>query len=310
MIRTTAWGLSVSSLLFFASPCPTESAGKETKSASSFSTSSLEPLSEEGRQLAEKWIVPLHPELHKESLKYEMEQTAFVPWTLPATSLITPVAYGANWGDLFAGFSIQNRLRFSNLPDGAAGAGIGFGHSRKWVGVELNYTMYNLSALFPWNSEGSLGLKVHRMLPWDIAIAAGFNDLIQWMNVGTYRSFYAVASKSIYFSRDEKKPFNLLFLHAGVGNGNFQTEANILQGLNYLNVFASAGLRIIRPLALIVNWYGSNLGIGLSYAPFRRFRFVVTPSLIDLTRASGNGTRFMVTVSFAENFVTPAFLFR
>jgi hypothetical protein len=238
------------------------------------------------------------------------ELTNFTPWTVPASSLLTPIAYGASWGDVFTSLSLQNRARFGVLPDMAGGLGLGFGNAQKWVGIEVGYAMFDMHTIFPWSSAGALNLKIHHLFKGGLAAAIGSINLLQWLGGDTGRTFYGVVSKAFFLSPSESDPFSLLFLHFGLANGNFQSQEDIRAGRNNFNWFASAGLRVIRPLSVIVNWYGSDLGVGVSITPFRRFRLVLTPNIQDLTGTAGNGLRFMMAVSFADNFQSPHFILR
>ena len=49
----------------------------------------------------------------------------------PGSSSGTSSAWGAEWGDVFAGVGYQNRTRFSNINDGSVSAGFGLGNPRR-----------------------------------------------------------------------------------------------------------------------------------------------------------------------------------
>jgi hypothetical protein len=96
-------------------------------------------------------------------------------------------------------------------------------------------------------------------------------------------SFYAVASKIIQLRPRATDPFNLLTLSVGLGNGRFRTEDDILNGVERVNVFGSASVRMVRSLAAIGNWTGQDLVAGLSWVPSSEWPLVITPGVADLT---------------------------
>ena len=61
------------------------------------------------------------------------------PRPIPASSFLTPTAYGADWGDAYIGLSqvTAGRPASSNF-DGSAAIGIGFGDAVKNVGLEVS----------------------------------------------------------------------------------------------------------------------------------------------------------------------------
>lgn len=300
----------VFSIVFFFILCAPASAQAPTVSTPVGAPAGVGVVSAETQAILNKWLIPISPQLQKQIIRSEGELSNFTPWTVPGSSLLTPIAYGASWGDLFGSLGIQNRARFGTLPDANAGFGFGIGNAQKWAGIEVSWSMYDVARILPWNSAGGLNVKVHSLFKNGLAFALGSVNLVQWMEGDSGQTFYGVVSKAFFLSPNEGDPFSLVFVHFGVGNGNFQTQDDIIAGRNAFNWFASAGVRLARPLSFIVNWYGSDLGVGLSIAPFRRFRLVLTPNIQDLTGSAGNGVRFMIAISFADNWRSPNFILR
>ncbi len=264
----------------------------------------------ESELLVEKWGIQLNPRLQKQVIPDNLKPGAYDPWTMPSSTLISPIAWGANWGDVFASLSFQNRSRRGVHIDSAAGLGMGFGNANKSIGVELSYSLYDVSAIWPWAGNSSISIKLHRNFKYGWAAAFGVNDLVMWNGGDSGRSFYIVGSKFFILQPSENHPFSALMVHLGLGTGNFMLESDILARRSSVGIFASAALRIGRPVSLIVNWYGSDLGIGLSFTPFRHTRFVITPNIQDITGAAGDGARFMLTMGWSDNWKSPYFLFR
>ena len=59
------------------------------------------------------------------------------PRPVPASSFLTPTAYGADWGDAYIGLA-QVTAGNESFFDGSAAIGIGFGDAVKNVGVETS----------------------------------------------------------------------------------------------------------------------------------------------------------------------------
>lgn len=270
----------------------------------------VESLTDEQKALRH-WLVPLRPELETLVLPANNEAANSIPWTIPASSLLTPTAFGASWGDLFLSLGTQDRRRFGDTSfDVSGGGGFGIGNARRWAGIEFSYSMYDVTLLLPWKAAGALNIKVHSLFKYGIAAALGSVDLVQWNGGDTGRTFYGVVSKSFVLSPNENAAFSLILVHLGLGNGNYQKQSDIMAGRNVFNLFGSIGIRIAKPVSLVVNWYGSDLGIGISIAPFRRYRIVFTPNIQDVTGSAGSGIRYMLAMSFADNWRSPNFILR
>ncbi|MFL5482646.1 MAG: hypothetical protein ACJ8AK_10700 [Gemmatimonadaceae bacterium] len=226
----------------------------------------------------------------------------------PGSSTGTPTAYGADWGDVFVGAGFQARMRYvsDTLPlrrkaDGAADIGFGLGNSESAIGIEVNFTSFSTvrSGFF---HHSTLSFKVHRDLPWNMAIAYGWEDAIRTKGTDGWTSMYGVLTGAIPLRSDPYAAFSTLTVSAGAGNGRFQREKAFYARENHLNPFGSVGLYVVPEISLIADWTGQDLMLGASLVPFPRIPFFITPSFADVTGSAGDGARFVIGVGLDFNF--------
>ncbi len=218
----------------------------------------------------------------------------------PALSIVIPTAFGADNNTGFISATYQNRTRYSDVADGALGIGIGLGDAREAVGVELSYAIASFGSNRDFGS-GGFNVKVHRQLPNDFAVAAGWNG---FLNVGDDNDFedsiYGVVSKVIRTRDNINLPFSRVAITAGVGTGQFQPEDDVADG-DGINVFGNIAVRVAEPVSVIAEWSGQDLGVGVSIAPFKNIPLVITPAVRDLAGA-GDGPRFVLGTGLAFKF--------
>jgi hypothetical protein len=68
--------------------------------------------------------------------------------------------------------------------------------------------------------------------------------------------------------------------------------------IDSIGVFGSAGLRVVEPMSVIIEWSGQNLNAGISLIPFRNLPLTVNLSGADLTGSAGDGTRFIMSIGY------------
>src|SRR2546423_7458627 len=213
----------------------------------------------------------------------------------PGSSSGTPTAYGAEWGDLFIGAGYQARTRYTPHHDGDAYAGLGLGNSRDYIGIELAYTSFSTvrSGFF---RQGSFSFKVHRDLPWNLAIAYGWEDAVHTPGTDGGSSQYGVLTSFIPTRRDGAYFLSSITLSGGIGNARFLPEKSFYAGKNGVNGFGSIGVRVLRPISFIADWTGQDLMLGASIVPFSRVPIFITPAYADVTGAAGDGARLVMGV--------------
>ena len=236
-----------------------------------------------------------------------VEVARTVTRSAPGSSSGTPTAYGAEFGDVFFGAGYQHRTRYTKgLPwhqrcDGAVAVGLGLGDSRQNLGIELAFTSFSTirSGFF---RTTSFSFKVHRALPWNLAIAYGWDDAIHSRGTDGGSSQYGVLSSYVRTRETEGSPFSSVTLSVGVGNSRFLPEQAFYDGRNGVNAFGSIGVRILSPVSMLADWTGQDLMLGASIVPFARVPLFITPSFADVTGNAGDGARFVLGVGMDFNF--------
>jgi len=219
----------------------------------------------------------------------------------PALSINIPTGFGADRNTAFISGTYQQRTRYANKSDGAIGVGVGLGDARKAVGVELSYTAASFGGSRDFGA-GGFNVKVHRQLADDLSVAAGWNGIL---NVGGPNDFensvYGSVTKIVRTQDDINKPFSRIALTAGVGNGQFRSENDVATDSGGINVFGNVAVRVAKPVSVIAEWSGQDLGVGVSIAPFKNIPLVITPAVRDLVGA-GDGPRFVLGTGVAFRF--------
>ena len=236
-----------------------------------------------------------------------VEVARTVTRSAPGTSSGTPTAYGAEFGDVFFDAGYQHRTRYTKgLPwrercDGAVAMGFGLGNPRRNLGIELAFTSFSTirSGFF---HTTSFSFKVHRALPWNLAVAYGWDDAIHSRGTDGGSSQYGVLTSFIRTREKPESPFSSVTLSVGVGNSRFLPEEAFYEGRNGVNAFGSIGARILSPVSLIADWTGQDLMLGASIVPFTRVPLFIAPSFADVTGNAGDGARFVLGVGMDFNF--------
>jgi hypothetical protein len=255
--------------------------------------------------LDEAEIAALREQLKIPELPVVLTPSTLGPAASPGSSSGSPTAFGADFGSLFTGASFQERTRFTESSDGAVSAGFGLGDATKAVGLEVAVSVLDLTTN---NGDdqafdrGSFSFKLHRRFPNNFAVAVGYENAIVWGFTDAGSSLYGVGSKIFQLQDSPRKPFSSLTVSLGVGNGRFQSEDDFNADKDNLNVFGSAGLRVLEPVSVIADWTGQDLTLGASIVPFRNIPIVITPAVADITGSAGDGSRFILGVGYSYSF--------
>ena len=220
--------------------------------------------------------------------------------SVPGSSVASPTAFGAEFGDVFLGATYQARARFTDRDDGGAVFGFGLGE-RQIVGLEVAVSSFS-TVREGFFTNGGISFKLHHLFPHNLAIAAGVENAATFGSPDGGSSVYGVASKVFQLRNDVSKPFSTVTVSLGLGGGRFRSEHDVQKGIDSVNVFGSVGLRLVEPLSLIADWTGQDLTIGTSIVPFRNIPIVVTPAVADVTGNAGDGARFILGVGFGYSF--------
>ncbi|MGK7899677.1 MAG: hypothetical protein AB4372_40195 [Xenococcus sp. (in: cyanobacteria)] len=257
------------------------------------------------QEQSEKSISPELERLQQDFLLDEPElltidQTELV--ASPTVSIVNPIAFGANLGQIFGGFGFQARTRYTNSADGALGVGFGLGDSQRAVGFDV--TIAVLSLLGDDSFErGGISFKMHRLLPESFAIAVGYENGVVWGGTDGGQSLYGTVSKFFPLKDNIKEPFSELTLNFGLGGGRFRSEGSIRDDINEVGVFGSVGIRVVEPMSLIFEWSGQDLNIGASFMPSQEIPLTINLAGADITGNAGDGTRFIMSIGY--NYLFP-----
>ena len=215
----------------------------------------------------------------------------------PGTTVQSPTAYGPDWGEGYLGAGFQSRMRYvKDLPrskqmDGAVMASFGLGDARRYFGLEAVITSFS-TVRSGFGNHSSMSFKIHRLLPNNFAVAAGWEDAIKTKGTDGGTSGYAVVSN--YYKR--------LTMSAGIGGGRFKTETAIAEDRKTVNAFGSVGYQLASPISVIADWAGQDLALGASFVPLKRLPIYIEPAFVDLTGSAGDGARFVLGVGLGFTY--------
>ena len=229
----------------------------------------------------------------------------------PGTSSGSPMGFGPNWRDAFVGGGYQ-QVRGIRRPDGSVtgggnsdgsvSGGFGLGNSHDAIGLEVIVT--SLSTFRSgFGNVTAFSFKAHHMVSGSAAIAVGVENAFV---VGGYKtdgtsSVYVVASKVIGLSSSNGY-FKALTVSGGIGNGRFRFQKDVTKDQKTVNAFGSAGLLIVDQLSAIADWTGQDLTLGASIVPFKKFPFILTPALADVTGTASDKMRFIMGAGIGIRF--------
>lgn len=219
----------------------------------------------------------------------------------PAITISNPSGRGADRFTAFFNTSFQADKRFENGADGSLGVGIGLGDARRAVGLQLSYTLASFGTQGRDFGTGGFNAKLHHQFPNGLSTALGWEGFATIGDVDFEDTIYGSVTQIIRTTPNIDTPLSRIALTAGVGNGRFRSEDDFNDGVDSVNVFGSAAVRIARPLSVIVEWTGQDLAAGLSIAPIRNFPLVITPALRDIAGA-GDGARFVIGTGVSFKF--------
>jgi hypothetical protein len=219
----------------------------------------------------------------------------------PGTTIGTPSAFGARWGDVFFGAGFQQRTRYTNIRDGSVVAGFGTGDPFRTIGAEFALTSFS-TVRSGFGDTGGFSIKLHRLLPDLTGIALGVENAFNWGGSDAGRSVYMVGSRVFFLGDHERLLFRSINVSLGVGNGRFQSEQNALDHKHGFNVFGSGSIRVLGPASASWDWTGQDLNVGVSVLPYPKYPLVITGGFADVTHRAGDGARFILGTGYGMDF--------
>lgn len=236
-----------------------------------------------------------------ESVLQQLRDMLTAPRGAPGIAFGSPVAFGAQWGDLYAGLGGQTREKTvanNDSVDGSLALGFGLGDARESVGLDTTVGVISLTEGL--GDDGNVSFKLHASLPNQSAIAVGLENTGRWgLAKNTSSSVYAVYSKlwgPTVFGK--KRP---LATSVGVGSERF-VDIDDSGDNEGLGMFASTALQVNRHVSTILDWTGVDLNAAVSVVPFRTLPVTITAGMINLTENNGTDVEFSAGVGYSYNF--------
>jgi len=223
---------------------------------------------------------------------------------VPAASISSPTAFGAQMGEGFAGFAYQSRTRFTDINDGAAAIGIGLG-SRRTLALEVTVSSYSTIRGGGPLETGGLNFKLHHAFGDQMGVAVGWENAVNWGGSDAGNSPFAVATRVFRLREDSRATFSAVSATLGVGAGRFRSESAVVDGSKSPNVFGALGVQVAEPVSLTADWNGQDLFAGVSVAPMRRVPLLLNAGFADITGNAGDGARFIASASIGFRWLPP-----
>jgi hypothetical protein len=224
-----------------------------------------------------------------------------VPGFAPGSTAGGPSAFGADFGDAYVGISGATRRARRNGADGSISAGFGLGDANKYAGLEVNL---NIGSLRRFAANGDVGLKLHRNLSRDTAIAVGWDTGIRWgdENRNVDSTLYGVATKVFALDTEDPKRKLPLTVSVGFGGGRFRSFESEQRGRNTVGMFGSVGLQVTPQSSLVSTWTGRDLNLGISLVPIRTKPFFVTAVVANVFGRDDASTLYSLSLGYGFNF--------
>jgi hypothetical protein len=229
-----------------------------------------------------------------------LEQTVSI---VPGLTLLSPNAFSADGLTVWGGVGYQQRTRFVDNADGAVYIGLGLGDAAKYMGIALTAASYSTinSGFF---DRIGFSVQLNRFIGTNTAVGVGAENfaIINRDEGDASINYYGVATHVFTFRKNPSEPFSFLTATLGVGSGRFRAEEDVFAGKSTVGAFGALSLHVIRAAALVADWYGQDLALGISLAPFPHTPIVISPGLYDVTHSAGDGARFGIAVGFGYRF--------
>ena len=237
----------------------------------------------------------------KKDLKINPLDPSFVnpPRTYSPSLTFTFSAFGANWGDLFAGGTVATAGKERSRIDSYAAFGFGLGDASNLVGSTVSF---NMQSLRNFGATNGINVDLHRIVFSDaqnqVAMAVGVTNLITIYS-GDFpdrlEEGYWGAITSYTFLRPDD-PVNTLPLALTVGGASGQFDQTDV------GIFGGVGIQLAPQLGIGAAWSGVSLDLGMSYVPIPTFPLTLTMEGIDLTNNTPGGPRFLLGINVGYNF--------
>jgi hypothetical protein len=219
----------------------------------------------------------------------------------PGSTAGGPSAFGADFGDAYTGLALSDRRPTNDNADAAFSTGFGLGDARRTVGLEVNISSGSIAKF---GSNGDVGLKLHRQLPGNAAVAIGWDSGITWgkENRDTVSTVYGVATKAFLLNPQSDVNKVPLTVSLGIGGGRFRSYDAVDAGRTSLGVFGSLGLQVAPQAAVVSTWTGRDLNLGMSFVPVKNLPIFVTAAAANVFGNRDNNTLFTFSIGMGFNY--------
>jgi hypothetical protein len=219
----------------------------------------------------------------------------------PGTTAGGPTAFGADFGDAYSGLAFSNRRPTQDTADAAFSTGFGLGDARRYAGLEVNVSSGSLAKF---GSNGDVGLKLHRNLPGNAAIAIGWDSGITWgkANNDSVSTLYGVATKVFPLNPNNTVNKMPLTVSLGIGGGRFRSYNTLDANGGNPGIFGSLGLQVAPQASVVSTWTGRDLNLGMSFVPVKNLPIFVTAAAANVLGNNNNNRLFTLNIGVGYNY--------
>lgn len=216
----------------------------------------------------------------------------------PGVSASSPVGFGPQAGDAFAGFGYQSKAPGTGKSDGSLSVGGGFFDPNKTAGLEVVLT--SLSTIRGGFGERlAVAVKAHKVIQgWGVGV--GLSNVQLRGDTDADASLYAAATKT--FRVLPGSYFTAGSINFGLGTGSFRSAQNQIDDSGVLGIFFSSSIRVNRWSSAIFDFNAGMTNLALSFAPLPNLPLVITPSMSDLTGEFGSKGRLGLGAGLSWNY--------
>jgi hypothetical protein len=219
----------------------------------------------------------------------------------PGITAGAPAAFGARFGQAFSGMYYSTRRPGVDEADGAVASGFGLGDPNRAVGLEVNVSAGSIRRFA---SNGDVGLKLHRNLPGQAAIALGWDAGIRWGQDMTRSTptVYGVASKAFMLKPSDANNQMPLTVSLGLGNGRFRSLDAAQNDRDTVGVFGSLGLQVLPQASIVSSWTGRDLNLGMSVVPLKSTPLFVNLLASNILGRNDQNSFLAVSLGYGFNY--------
>jgi len=251
-------------------------------------------------------LLALAGNAHAESTQIVANTSGQAATSFAGVSFGSPIAFGADWGSAGVGIFGQtlNKSATGTRGDGSAGVAFGLGDADRYVGLETDVSIADLSSYNGnhFGDGGALGFKLHTNLGDGAAVAVGVVGTARWgSEKDTNRaSVYAVGTKA--FRVGGVSP-HALVLNIGIGDEGFRPiNPSTGFGKKGPGIFGSMAFYIVPQVSVIADYTGRFFNAGLSFAPFKTQPLTVTLGGVNLTNRYDTKPQAAMTIGYGFHF--------